>query len=561
MDTNSARPTKRKGQLSDTTNPSGRSSKSNDKKKNKNNKSKAKTKVPTTTASRPSTNRVSTTTPRLEEADTRTSIRSSSTDAKKKQSDAARTSKRTSNISPTKRVMSLFAVLRAVSTSFVHYVKKAFRCTGEAFAHALTKAMRIISKTLIRLLRFVFYPIVVITRGVRTITKGIAKMFFAHWKRIFAVLFLILAFIVSVDEYKLAEWAGHSIVQSDNAGTLLHSKVQLVHSILQQHFTTPLLTFISVGLPQLTYELLRVWHFVLADGAMSMLDLMVAGLRLSKVLLPSALHGLMDWKKLESLHFAKRLHDARSADIQQGDPLLKSYLNAQHTMLRKQKHTSDALHKAGWSKASRKDLDRVWEETVKDTQQSGQSAYKKYIEGDVKRDKSNVQTLTLSQAFDQLKSSHVHTYKGTKAKRFIRPVKVLKMLKPVSVHKKTVHRRMHFAMHTKTHKTTTHPETRLEQIIDAVPEKKRLQIVQAYQKGARAFCSMLFQQPDPNKVTVQNLSHLYFGAVALSGTSSGVVEGIRAAFFKQARTGAMVKLGVKMKAVEEVVPVCFYLDE
>lgn len=542
--------------MSDTTNPSRRSSKSNGKKRYQ---SKAKSTVPiTTTPQQLNQASTSTTTFRAEKANNRKSIRLSSVEAK--QSNAAQSSNRTSKVSPTQRVMSLFAVLRAISASFVHCVKKAFRCTGEAFANALTKAMRLISNALIRLLRFVFYPIVVITHGVRTITKGIAKMFFTHWKRIFAVLFLILAFIVSVDEYKLSEWAGHSIMQSDNAGTLLHTKAQLVHSILQQHFTKPLLTFISVGLPQLTYELLRVWHFVLADGAMSMLDLMVAGLRLSKALLPGALHGLVDWKKLESLHFAKRLHDARSADIQQGDLLLKSYLNAQRTMLRKQQHTSDALHKAGWSKESRKDLDRVWEETVKDTQQSRQSAYKKYIEGDVKRDKGNVQTLTLSQAFSQLKSSHVNTYKGTKAKRFITPVKVLKVLKPVSVHKKTVRHRMHFAMHTKTHKIPS-PKTEIEQIIDAVPEKKRRHVVHTYQKGARAFCSLLFQQPEPNKVTVQNLSHLYFGAVALSGTSSGVVEGIRAAFFKQARTGTVVKLGVKMKAVEEVVPVCFYLDE
>jgi hypothetical protein len=47
----------------------------------------------------------------------------------------------------------------------------------------------------------------------------------------------------------------------------------------------------------------------------------------------------------------------------------------------------------------------------------------------------------------------------------------------------------------------------------------------------------------------------------VGGTSSGITDGIRTAFFKHARTGAMVKLGGKMKGIEEIVPVCFYLDE
>ena len=514
--------------------------------------SKANAKAKTKTISTRSLLHRKSTSKRISKSNTKPNGRTS-----KQQADTGATSVHTSKASTSSKPrLSLFSVVRAVAKSVVHYVHKAFRCTGEAFTRALTKAMRLFSKTLIRLLKFVFYPVVVITRGVRTITKGVAKMFFTHWKRIFAVLFLILAFIVSVDEYKLAEWAGHSIVQSDNAGTMMHNKAQMVNSILQQYFTTPLLTFISVGLPQLTYELLRVWHFVLADGAMSMLDLMVSGLRLSKSLLPESLRGLMNWQKLESLHFSKRLHNARTAEIQQGDPLLKSYLNAQRAMLRKQKHTSEALQKAGWSKASRKDLDVVWKETVNETQRSGQSAYKKYIEGDVKKDKGNVQTLTLSQAYDQLKNTHVSTYKGKKPRRFIKPVKVRNVLKPLSVNN-----RMLLTIRGKSRRPPPEPNTKFEKIIDKVPENTRQQVVDTYKKGVRTFCSLLFRQPDPNKITVQNLSHLYFGVVALSGTSSGVVEGIRAACFKHARTGAVVKLGVKMKAVEEVVPVCFYLDE
>ena len=98
-------------------------------------------------------------------------------------------------------------------------------------------------------------------------------------------------------------------------------------------------------------------------------------------------------------------------------------------------------------------------------------------------------------------------------------------------------------------------------LVNAVPKPVQQKVLVAYQTGARKLSMAVFNKNDPSEITVQNLSHLYFGLVAMGGASSGVVEGIRSAFFKHARTGAVVKLGAKMKAVEEVVPVCFYLDE
>ena len=101
----------------------------------------------------------------------------------------------------------------------------------------------------------------------------------------------------------------------------------------------------------------------------------------------------------------------------------------------------------------------------------------------------------------------------------------------------------------------------MQDIVNAVPLSLRRKVRAEYHAGARKLSRTIFGKNDPSEITVQNLAHVYFALVALGGTSTGVLDGVRAAFFRHARTGAVIKLGGKMKAVEEIVPVCFYLDE
>ena len=72
----------------------------------------------------------------------------------------------------------------------------------------------------------------------------------------------------------------------------------------------------------------------------------------------------------------------------------------------------------------------------------------------------------------------------------------------------------------------------------------------------------MFGTEDPEKITVQNLLHLYFGIVALNGVSSGSIEGIRQVCFDNTHTLTSSKLTHSMHAIEEVVPESFfYLDD
>lgn len=464
---------------------------------------------------------------------------------------------------------SIVGPFRVAWATFVHYVKKAYTYSsggGEPFVDALSKGFRVLCKMLIRLLRFLFYPVVLITRGVKYITKHIAKAFFTQWKRILAVLFIALALVVSIDEYKLAEWAGVQTVASNNAHTLALNKASLVKTLLGQQFLTPLIGFLTVGLPQLTYEMLRIWHFVLADGMTSLLDMMVAGLKLAKALLPSSAKALIAWDKLESATFSKRLHEARTADIHIGDPLLKSYLNAHQTLLDRQKQSKDAFRKAGWKKESRADLDKLWHSIKEDAKSGRSTSYNKYIKGEVNEvDSSNakdlhrsnandVRTLTLSQAFRQLKSTPTQLL----YKKESTPKGMFSWVTNRTRRKKVGNLR---GAKTRQSTSLSKATRTLHNIVNAVPQPVQQKVLDAYQTGARKLTMAIFHKNDPSEITVQNLSHLYFGLVAMGGASSGVVDGIRSAFFKHARTGAVVKLGAKMRAVEEVVPVCFYLDE
>ena len=460
-----------------------------------------------------------------------------------------------------RRRFSIVATFRTAWAMFVHYVKTAYTYTGEPFVNALSKGFRVLCKMIIRLLQFLFYPVVLITRGIKYITKTIAKAFFTQWKRILAVLFVALALVVSIDEYKLAQWVGAPTVGSGDAHALAQNKAHLVKVLLGQHFLTPLIGFLVTGLPQLTYEMLRIWHFVLADGMTSLLDLMVAGLKLAKALLPSSAQSLVAWDKLESKRFSKRLHAARTADIESGDPLLKSYLNAHHALLSRQRQSSDAFRKAGWKKESRADLDKLWDNIRSDVKSGRSASYSKYIKGEA-NDVSNasatdVRVLTLSRAFGQLRSTPSQLVFGVKRTRTSSKSK----LKWITRQKHSKNQGNLRGAKNNRKSDTTEKKTMIHDIVRAVHSPAQQQMHEAYKLGARKVTMAVFQKNDPSEITVQNLSHLYFGLVAMGGASSGIVEGVRAAFFKHARTGAVVKLGAKMKAVEEVVPVCFYLDE
>ena len=416
----------------------------------------------------------------------------------------------------------------------------AYNSHGKDFIKQFTRAMRLLSHMLIKLLKVVFYPIILITKAVSYVTKKTVKFFFMAWKRVLAVVFLMLAVVLCVNDHRLAEWSGVTLSRADNKKDPMHRKLLLSKQILIEHLYTPILTFLSVGLPQLTYEVLRIWHFILADNATFLLDMLATSVRFAKRLLPQSWQSLLAWERLEQNGFAKQLQEGREKDIRKGDTLLKFYLNASNTIVDTSTRSTRAFLNAGWSASSRGELDILWKNTVTDTSTNASVAYGKYIKGEIKDNDANVQNITLSQAHHQLTRTPKLVLFKTKKKPLFSFSKAKQILM---------------------HSSKQNKKTMNYNLIDVFPESAKNAMIDVYFSGTKAISKYIFQQDDPDKVTVVNLAQVYFGVVALGSGSVGAVEGLQRALFQNMRTGAVINLGVKMKAIEEVVPVCFYLDE
>jgi hypothetical protein len=414
----------------------------------------------------------------------------------------------------------------------------AYHSHGKDFLKQFTRAIRLLSHMLIKLLKVVFYPILLITKTVSYVTKNTVKFFFMAWKRVLAVVFLMLAVVMCVNEHRLAEWSGVTLSRADNKKSPIHRKLLLSKDILVEHLYTPILTFLSVGLPQLTYEVLRIWHFILADNATFLLDMLATAVRFAKRLLPESWQSLLAWERLEKNGFAKQLQEGRKKDIRKGDTLLKFYLNASNTIVDTSKRSTHAFLNAGWSGSSREELDVLWKNTISDTSNNAYAVYGKYIRGEIKDNDANVQNITLSRAHHQLTRTPKLVLFKTKKKPLFSVSKAKTVL--LSDSKK---------------------KTMSQKLVDVFPEATQDVMIDVYRTGTETISKYIFQQDDPDKVTVANLAQVYFGVVALGSGSVGAVEGLQRALFQHARTGAVLNLGVKMKAIEEVVPVCFYLDE
>ena len=461
----------------------------------------------------------------------------------------------------TQKKKSFYHMLHTAWTSFLHYVKHAFTLTGQAFKKAIVYAIQTLYSAFVKIFKVVFYPLLLITRSIQYVSKSIAKVFITQWKRIISVLFIIVATSMTMDENKLASIihgpsgddgvdeeqlpnrssstpsppSPSPLPSSKTPPTLvqgMRNKLKLLQSALMKYLYQPLLTFVSIGLPQLAYEILRIWHFVLADGATSFIDMFVSSLRFAKSILPTSFQSCLQWDLLSSPSFSSRLAQNRKTQ-RSTDPLLGAYVSALQSINTKSKQATHAIKTLKFNQQTHHTLKQVWMDIVQDVSKTKNSAISKYIQGNMKpNENTNVSQITLKQATRQLGAE------------------------PMSL-MRTVKQNSWFNMFN-TKQSSLHPSSAFSRL----SKNKQKTIKDVYQKGSKTISKYIFGQDDPEKITIQNVLHVYFGIVALNGASSGAIEGFRNVYFDHTKTLTSSKIANSMHVTEEVVPESFfYLDD
>jgi len=487
-----------------------------------------------------------------------------------------------------KKASSVSATVSRAWKTFYNYVRYAFTLTGTAFERALVYAVKTFYNAFVTLFKVLFYPLLLVTRSIHYVTKSVATFFITQWKRVIGVLFIVFATTMTLDETRFTSLvtepepepeptggreSGESTMdgahQQQPPKTVHHHRTMqqktkaLQHTMLHDLYV-PLLTFVTIGLPQLTYEMLRIWHFVLADGATSFVDMFVSSLRFAKSLLPESLQSCMQWQALESASLSTRLAQSRSKQ-RTTDPLLQSYVSALQTIAKKTTQLTatarsskldaashqkmkdawvnnindvsglqtiaqktikltDATNSLKLDAESRQKMKDVWLDITHDVSNTTNHAVSKYINGNVPADEyTDVRTLTLRKAVNQLTAEPLSLFRTYK----------------------------HTYWFTRTAKAPTVPTKVASKDIQR-------KIKKIYQAGSKKVSKYMFGKDTPEDITVQNLLHIYFGIVALNGVSSGAIEGVRNVCFDQSYTLSSPAFAARTHMTEEVIPDTFF---
>ena len=155
----------------------------------------------------------------------------------------------------------------------------------------LIATVRVTCRVIIATLRFLCAPIVIAGALVRTSTQFVLR----YLRLVLMGVFATWIFVFSWTDGALLAWARDSThtTKSNNDSDNNHTpnmdkfnvplttlkRAQHVNRIIKEHLVGPLKTFLLFGIPQLTYEMLRVWHLILLHGGTRLFDFLLNGVR------------------------------------------------------------------------------------------------------------------------------------------------------------------------------------------------------------------------------------------------------------------------------------------
>ena len=153
---------------------------------------------------------------------------------------------------------------------------------GSRTLAVITTTLRVLCRSICTTLRVLFAPL----RYARSLARMSTALAVRYMRTLLMCTFALWIVVFSWTDGALRVWAGEDVhprkgpnlaTSKRHTSLSVREKMHHTNTVLLKHLIRPLKSFLLFGIPQLTYELLRLWHVVLLHSGTATYDLLVDG--------------------------------------------------------------------------------------------------------------------------------------------------------------------------------------------------------------------------------------------------------------------------------------------
>lgn len=198
---------------------------------------------------------------------------------------------------------------------------------GRTFLSLLKQAVSLFFSGIKFTLKVVFLPVILMGRILRTGTRVAVRNVLHYWRT--AMFFLVIAMGVLIMPNSSIALFKH-VMPNKSSHPYMVTHEDQIKSILTTG-TKDIASFIRVGVPQFTFDFLRIWHLVLADTSSYLVGLILHGA--NKFVTNTIGKEYLPFFNLDKVHNASVYYDGLRAyrKTHNHDPLIQAYVQAFET--------------------------------------------------------------------------------------------------------------------------------------------------------------------------------------------------------------------------------------
>ena len=231
--------------------------------------------------------------------------------------------KKPTNRSPT----TLFKRAWSAFLSAIRKLQHVILIGGRTFFSLLKQAVSLFFSGIKFTLKVVFLPVILMGRILQTGTRVAVRNVLHYWRT--ALFFLVITMGILIMPSSSIALLKH-LMPNKSSHTFMISREDSIKRIFTTG-TKDIASFVRVGVPQFTFDFLRVWHLVLADTSSYILGGILHGAH--KFVTNTIGKEYLPFFKLDKVHSSSIYYDGLRAyrKTHNHDPLVQAYVQAFET--------------------------------------------------------------------------------------------------------------------------------------------------------------------------------------------------------------------------------------
>lgn len=244
-----------------------------------------------------------------------------------RQESKKRLTSRQKNPQQSKSPTTLFKRAWSAFLSAIRKLQHVILIGGRTFFSLLKQAVSLFFSGIKLTLKVVFLPVILMGRILRTGTRVAVRNVLHYWRT--ALFFLVIAMGILIMPSSSIALLKHMMPNKSS-----HAFMVSHEDTIKRTFTTgtkDIASFVRVGVPQFTFDFLRIWHLVLADTSSYALGGILHGAH--KFVTNTIGKEYLPFFKLDKVHSSSIYYDGLRAyrKTHNHDPLVQAYVQAFET--------------------------------------------------------------------------------------------------------------------------------------------------------------------------------------------------------------------------------------